>query len=112
MRPRWNISGICKFCRHRGVIVEQRDRGEARRFTCQFHRWTYDSEGTLVGLPKQEHFGEVDMNELGLLELPSLEKFGMLWVHPDPIGQINLKNYSRKNSLTNYHYGTLESWST
>ena len=38
-------------CRHRGVIVEQRDRGEARRFTCQFHRWTYDSEGTLVGLP-------------------------------------------------------------
>ena len=34
-------------CRHRGVVVEERDRGEARRFTCPFHHWTYDTEGTL-----------------------------------------------------------------
>ena len=98
-------------CRHRGVIVEQRDRGEARRFTCQFHRWTYDSEGTLVGLPKQEHFGEVDMNELGLLELPSLEKFGMLWVHPDPTGQINLKELLTQellDELSLWNLGELE----
>ena len=95
-------------CRHRGVIVEQRDRGEARRFTCQFHRWTYDSEGTLVGLPKQEHFGEVDMNEL-TFELPSLEKFNVV-VHPDQL--VNLQELLTQEPLTNYHYGTLESWST
>ena len=42
-------------------------------------------EGTLVGLPKQEHFGEVDMNELGLLELPSLENMeccGFIQIQP------------------------------
>ena len=92
-------------CRHRGVVVEQRDRGKAHRFTCQFHRWTYDPNGTLVGLPKQDHFGEVDMNDLGLLELPSLEKHGMLWVHPDPKGEINLQEL-----LTQELLDELEVW--
>ena len=51
------------------------------------------------------------MNELGLLELPSLEKFGMLWVHPDPIGQINLKKLLTQellDELSLWNLGELE----
>jgi len=79
-------------CRHRGVVVEEKERGVAKRFTCQFHRWTYDANGVLVGLPKQEHFGEIETEKFGLLELPSEERHGLLWVHPDPNGQIDLEN--------------------
>lgn len=77
-------------CRHRGAIVESEPRGQKRRFTCPFHSWTYDTEGALVGLPKAEHFGDVDNECLGLRELPSEERHGLLFVHPDPEGQIDL----------------------
>ena len=61
-------------CSHRGVVLEEAERGETRRFTCQFHRWTYDTAGTLVGVPKSEHFGELDTDCFGLVELPSEER--------------------------------------
>jgi len=78
-------------CRHRGVVVEERERGEASRFTCPFHRWTYDLDGTLVGIPKADHFGDPDQSCLGLVELPAVEEAGLLWVHPDPNGRIDLE---------------------
>lgn len=77
-------------CRHRGALVEAGDRGTKRRFTCPFHAWSYDPGGALVGLPKAEHFGAVDRTCLGLRELPSEERHGLLFVHPDPDGVIDL----------------------
>ena len=76
-------------CRHRGAVVVEERRGTARRLTCPFHGWTYDPQGTLVGLPKLDHFGSVDTECLGLVELPSLEWNGLLYVHPDPDGVID-----------------------
>ena len=76
-------------CRHRGAVLIEEPRGTARRLTCPFHAWTYDPEGTLVGLPKQDHFGDVDTECLSLVELPSLEWNGLLYVHPDPDGVID-----------------------
>lgn len=76
-------------CRHRGAVLIEEPRGTARRMTCPFHSWTYDSAGTLVGLPKQDHFGEVDTECLSLIELPSAEWNGLLLVHPDPDGEVD-----------------------
>ena len=45
--------GIRYFCLSRGL-------GDVYKRQCQFHRWTYDTAGTLVGIPKSEHFGELD----------------------------------------------------
>jgi len=78
-------------CRHRGVRVETRGRGSSRRFTCRFHAWTYDSGGTLVGLPMQEHFGDIDRECHGLIRLPAVERNGLLWIHPDPNGSIDVE---------------------
>lgn len=77
-------------CRHRGAIVETEPRGTKRRFTCPFHAWSYDTSGALVGLPKPDHFGEVDTECLGLTRLPAEERHGLLFVHPDPGGVIDL----------------------
>ncbi len=77
-------------CRHRGAIVETDERGTKRRFTCPFHAWSYDSGGALVGLPKPDHFGDVDRECLGLRALPAEERHGLLFVHPDPDGVIDL----------------------
>ncbi|MBN4047586.1 aromatic ring-hydroxylating dioxygenase subunit alpha [Acidimicrobiaceae bacterium AH-315-P05] len=77
-------------CRHRGAIVESGERGNKRRFTCPFHSWSYDSGGALVGLPKSDHFGAVDTDCLGLRQLPAEERHGLLFVHPNPEGSMDL----------------------
>ena len=77
-------------CRHRGAIVETEARGTKRRFTCPFHAWSYDTGGALVGIPKPEHFGDVDTGCHGLEQLPAEERHGLLFVHPDPAGVIDL----------------------
>ena len=77
-------------CSHRGVLLEDSPRGERSRFVCPFHAWTYSNEGALVGLPKPEHFGAIDKSCHGLTPLPAEERYGMLWVHPQPDGQLDV----------------------
>jgi phenylpropionate dioxygenase-like ring-hydroxylating dioxygenase large terminal subunit len=67
------------YCRHRGARPAE-GCGSARRFTCPYHAWNYDSEGQLVGLPGQEGFAEIDRGDYGLVELPSEERHGFVWV--------------------------------
>jgi phenylpropionate dioxygenase-like ring-hydroxylating dioxygenase large terminal subunit len=83
------LRAFANVCRHRGTIVETEPRGQKSRFTCPFHAWTYDNTGALIGLPKGEHFGAVDKACLGLVELPSEERHGFLFVHPRPGGDLD-----------------------
>ena len=38
-------------CAHRGAKVCAERQGNSQRFTCPYHGWTYDSHGSLIGLP-------------------------------------------------------------
>ena len=76
-------------CRHRGALVETEARGRRPRFSCPFHGWTYDGRGELVAVPKEHHFGDFDRSCNGLTALPAEERYGFLWVHPDPEGRID-----------------------
>jgi len=80
---------FANVCRHRGTILETAPRGDRTRFVCPFHAWTFDNTGALIGVPKSEHFGEIDKACHGLVELPAEERHGLLWVHPKPEGQLN-----------------------
>ncbi len=64
-------------CRHRGVRVVD-GAGEARRFTCPFHAWTYDLGGQLVGLPVASAFDGMCRDDKGLIELPVTEGYGLI----------------------------------
>ena len=77
-------------CRHRGTIVETESRGAKNQFNCPFHGWGYNHRGELVAVPKEQHFGPVDRSCHGLVPLPAQERFGLLWVHPDPNGKMDL----------------------
>lgn len=77
-------------CRHRGVRVANDASGVAGRFMCPFHNWTYSSGGDLVGVPRARDFGEIDRSCHGLKELPACEKYGLLWVHPQPDGHLDV----------------------
>jgi nitrite reductase/ring-hydroxylating ferredoxin subunit len=77
-------------CRHRGAELTGAPRGEASRFVCPFHAWTYAPDGRLVGIREAGHFGEVDKSCHGLVELPSQEKHGLLVVHPQVRGSVDV----------------------
>ncbi len=77
-------------CRHRGAELTSASRGDASRFICPFHSWTYAPDGRLVGIREAGQFGEVDKACHSLLELPSAEQYGFLFVHPQVDGVLDV----------------------
>ena len=77
-------------CRHRSVQVVSEERGTKNIFTCPFHMWSYRNTGDLINVPDEGHFGEVDRECHSLIELPAVERDGLLWVHPDPAGELDV----------------------
>ena len=103
---------LLNACRHRSVKVASEERGKKSVFMCPFHHWSYANTGDLINIPDESHFGSIDKACSGLIELPSLEHNGMLWVHPSASGKIDInKIMGAKLSkelesfdLSNYHY--------
>ena len=50
------IQLLINRCRHRGAQVCEAQRGNAKRFQCWYHGWTYDSKGDLVGVTGPEGY--------------------------------------------------------
>src|SRR5215470_2569929 len=46
-----SVNVFANHCAHRGVVFCRHARGNARRFICPYHQWTYDSTGMLVAIP-------------------------------------------------------------
>ena len=81
------IRSFLNICRHRGPKVTDAVCGSARRFTCPYHSWSYDTTGSLVGVPGRETFGEIDVT--GLIELPSAVVAGAVFAVLDPDGDLD-----------------------
>ena len=103
------FKAYANVCSHRGVTVETLKRGEKSRFSCPFHGWTFNNDGSLIGYPKNEQFGEIDKDCYGLKELPTLERFGFLWVHPKRDGKIDLDKLLGKELTEEFHHWNFES---
>ncbi|HEX5048817.1 MAG TPA: aromatic ring-hydroxylating dioxygenase subunit alpha, partial [Gammaproteobacteria bacterium] len=43
-------------CRHRGAMVCREREGNAQRYTCFYHGWTYDRDGRLYAVPGQSAY--------------------------------------------------------
>ncbi|MEZ5271541.1 MAG: aromatic ring-hydroxylating dioxygenase subunit alpha [Ilumatobacteraceae bacterium] len=63
-------------CVHRGARLCD-GTGTARRLTCPYHGWTYDTAGRLVGVPHRDQFGDIATD--GLLQLPTAERHGLVF---------------------------------
>jgi len=63
-------------CRHRGTVVCREAQGNAERYTCFHHGWTYDRDGRLYAVPGQSAYPpNFDRTELGLKEPPRVEAY-------------------------------------
>ena len=55
------IRAFYNTCRHRGAPVVTEEKGKASRLMCQYHHWTYKTNGELVGVPEKQDFTGLDM---------------------------------------------------
>jgi choline monooxygenase len=71
------VRSFLNACRHRGVRLADGG-GTARRFTCPFHAWTYELDGSLFRVPVPDGFEGMDLASKGLIELPVTEGYGLI----------------------------------
>ncbi|MCB1366165.1 MAG: aromatic ring-hydroxylating dioxygenase subunit alpha [Rhodobacteraceae bacterium] len=72
------IHALANVCRHRGSRVCLDRRGTARRFTCPYHAWVYDLDGSLRSARLMGD--DLDRAALGLKKVPMELFHGMIFV--------------------------------
>ncbi len=80
-----DLRAFHNLCRHRGceVLEDAGNTGDA--IMCPYHRWTYQLDGALRGVPNEaECFDGLAKGELGLLPASVGEYAGMVFVNPSP----------------------------
>ncbi|OLT37602.1 (2Fe-2S)-binding protein [Actinomadura sp. CNU-125] len=86
------VHAFANACRHRGVRVVD-GAGEAKKFTCPFHAWTYDLTGDLVRVPVDDAFAGMCKEDKGLVELPVAEGRGLVVGRLRPGPAVDIDDY-------------------
>jgi phenylpropionate dioxygenase-like ring-hydroxylating dioxygenase large terminal subunit len=86
------VRSFANACRHRGVRVADGG-GAAKRFTCPFHAWTYNLDGSLFRVPTPEGFEGMCIADKGLIELPAAEGYGLIVGRLRPGPGIDIDGY-------------------
>ncbi|UXA06167.1 aromatic ring-hydroxylating dioxygenase subunit alpha [Mycobacterium sp. SMC-2] len=78
------LRGFVNACRHRGNMLCKGSGNAKRGFLCQYHLWSYDLEGRLRGILREEFAGELSKDENSLLQVPVDTFAGFIFLNPDP----------------------------
>ncbi len=87
-QPDGSLAGFHNVCRHRGpsFVTEWQGCG-ARRFTCPYHGWVYDTKGNLVGVPEKQDFDPAHLEGTSAPAVAVQEWGGWIYAHlagPEP----------------------------
>ena len=86
------VRSFANACRHRGVRVVD-GAGTVKKFTCPFHAWTYNLDGTLFRVPVSEGFEGMCFERKGLVELPVTEGYGLIVGRLRPGPAVDIDDY-------------------
>ena len=71
------------ICRHRGMQLVWGDKGNANRFSCPYHAWTYGADGALKSLPDEECFPDLKKDESALRPIAIGVWEGFIYINLD-----------------------------
>jgi len=80
--------GFYNYCQHRGTKLVHENGGCKKRFTCPYHAWTYDVDGKLLGVPRNDLFPGLDKAKHGLKPAHIEEAYGFIWLTHEPIKRV------------------------
>ncbi len=78
------LRGFVNACRHRGNVLCTGRTGNVKRgFLCHYHLWSYDLEGRLRGVLREDLAGQIDKDENSLHQIPVDTFAGFIFINPD-----------------------------
>ena len=77
------LRAFLNSCQHRGATVLKAQEGVTKVMSCQYHGWTYNLEGALIGIPEEQTFPHVKREERHLVELRCELWGGMIFINFD-----------------------------
>jgi len=86
------IAAFLNMCTHRGNPLAE-GTGNASRFTCGYHGWTFRQDGDLLGVASPKDFGAIDKAAHCLKRFPVHERAGLIWVTLDPNSRLGIEDY-------------------
>lgn len=82
------IGVLVNRCAHRGSTVCAEGRGNAERFVCPYHGWSYDRAGALKAVPLAASFPQGKLAELRLKAAPRVACYrGFIFASLSPKGE-------------------------
>jgi choline monooxygenase len=75
------LRGFYNVCRHRAAQVACEPQGQATRFRCRYHGWTYDLTGRLRGTPEFDGVECFAKDDNGLVAVHVAERGPLVWAH-------------------------------
>ena len=76
------VRAFINACRHRGMKVASGE-GCTRTFSCPYHGWTYNLNGSLRGVPGEDAFPDLGKETSVLREVFATEKGGLVYVQQE-----------------------------
>src|SRR3546814_10752866 len=77
------------FC-NRAVLTE---RGRASRFSCNYHYWVYRNDGSLMGVPDEANFFDLDKKKCGLVPIATDVWEGWIFVNHQKQPEVSLQEF-------------------
>jgi methanesulfonate monooxygenase large subunit len=80
------IRTFYNHCSHRGNLLAMEPSGTAKRITCMFHQWAYDTKGNCVEITRQKegYQDRISKKDMGLREVKTeMGLGGFVWVNVD-----------------------------
>jgi phenylpropionate dioxygenase-like ring-hydroxylating dioxygenase large terminal subunit len=80
-----SVRAFYNVCPHRGNRLIENDRGFVGQFSCPFHSWKFDLDGSLQNITDEETFRpEVVSHRPGLMEVRVETYCGLVFINLDP----------------------------
>ena len=87
------IRAFHNVCPHRGTqLVSDGSDGRAGTFSCPYHKWTFNQDGSLRAAPDFHRF-YIEKDQCGLKPIAIGEAAGMLYLNLDPSPQQTLEEF-------------------
>ncbi len=78
------LRAFLNTCRHRAATVLKEKEGCVKTLSCQYHGWTYDLAGKLIGVTSPESFADLDFEAHSLVSLRCELWGGFVFINFDP----------------------------
>jgi phenylpropionate dioxygenase-like ring-hydroxylating dioxygenase large terminal subunit len=87
------IRAFHNVCTHRGTKLVWGESGNNLRFSCPYHAWTFDADGSLKAIPDAGCFPSLDREESGLRPVALGTWEGFIFINLDPRPRQTLEEY-------------------